>query len=180
MCEKGLWKRSVGRKGLILRQNNNPAQSLKLVSTGLVSFQMMHKTLLDRVMRSPMSFFDTTPLGRIVNRQPSFFSLVIYLLLLPFLLLLVIRKNYFTVLTYLFFFYFFLNLIYFYIFFSILLLFQSFSNSFSFVMFSSFLQFSFCFFSHIFSASLFTLKLFSAHLTYLNIQLHLIFFFSQH
>ncbi len=30
--------------------------------------QKMHKTLLDRVMRSPMSFFDTTPLGRIVNR----------------------------------------------------------------------------------------------------------------
>ena len=28
----------------------------------------MHNIMLERVMRSPMSFFDTTPLGRIVNR----------------------------------------------------------------------------------------------------------------
>ena len=30
--------------------------------------RLMHKTMLNRVMRSPMTFFDTTPVGRIVNR----------------------------------------------------------------------------------------------------------------
>jgi ABC-type multidrug transport system fused ATPase/permease subunit len=29
---------------------------------------LMHKNMLERVLRSPMSFFDTTPMGRIVNR----------------------------------------------------------------------------------------------------------------
>merc|ERR1719422_342992 len=30
--------------------------------------KILHKKMLTRVMMSPMSFFDTTPLGRIVNR----------------------------------------------------------------------------------------------------------------
>ena len=30
--------------------------------------KLIHNALLDRVLKSPMSFFDTNPLGRIINR----------------------------------------------------------------------------------------------------------------
>ena len=42
--------------------------SLVIAISTLDASRTMHRTMLDRVMRSPMSFFDTTPLGRIVNR----------------------------------------------------------------------------------------------------------------
>ncbi|RHY24174.1 hypothetical protein DYB32_008959, partial [Aphanomyces invadans] len=44
-------------------------QSLALYVTGLRGSTLMFNQLLTRVLRAPMSFFDTTPLGRIVNRM---------------------------------------------------------------------------------------------------------------
>ena len=35
---------------------------------GATASEVIHQRLLYRVMRSPMSFFDTNPTGRIVNR----------------------------------------------------------------------------------------------------------------
>lgn len=34
----------------------------------LYASQLMHDAMLSRIMHCPMSFFDTTPIGRIVNR----------------------------------------------------------------------------------------------------------------
>ena len=42
--------------------------SAVLAMTTLTASKRMHKQMLSRVMQSPMAFFDTTPLGRIVNR----------------------------------------------------------------------------------------------------------------
>ena len=42
--------------------------SVSLALSTLNASKAMHKRMLEQVMRSPMSFFDTTPIGRIVNR----------------------------------------------------------------------------------------------------------------
>jgi ABC-type multidrug transport system fused ATPase/permease subunit len=42
--------------------------SVTLSITTLAGSRKLHRALLDRVLKSPMEFFDTTPLGRIVNR----------------------------------------------------------------------------------------------------------------
>jgi len=39
--------------------------------TGIITLRAsgtMHKNMLNRILRAPMSFFDTTPTGRVVNR----------------------------------------------------------------------------------------------------------------
>ncbi|KAK7496233.1 hypothetical protein BaRGS_00012643, partial [Batillaria attramentaria] len=42
----------------------------------VVVARMLHSRMLDRVLRAPMSFFDTTPVGRIVNRFSSHLNTV--------------------------------------------------------------------------------------------------------
>ncbi|KFH68799.1 hypothetical protein MVEG_05603 [Podila verticillata NRRL 6337] len=42
-----------------------------MVSAGVRASQRLHNNLLNNVLRLPMSFFDTTPVGRIVNRFSS-------------------------------------------------------------------------------------------------------------
>ena len=40
-----------------------------VISVGtLNAASALHGTMLTRILRSPMAFFDTTPLGRILNR----------------------------------------------------------------------------------------------------------------
>ena len=42
--------------------------SLTVAFITLKASKQMHDDMVNRVLRSPMSFFDTTPVGRIVNR----------------------------------------------------------------------------------------------------------------
>ncbi len=42
--------------------------AISLVKGTVNSSVTLHRTLLERIMHAPLSFFDTTPLGRIVNR----------------------------------------------------------------------------------------------------------------
>ena len=45
------------------------AMMMTFVAVGTVkAAKTMHNLLLDNVLKCPMSFFDTTPLGRIINR----------------------------------------------------------------------------------------------------------------
>ena len=47
-----------------------------LAIVGIVASQSLHRALLKGVMHSPMVFFDTTPLGRILNRFSSDIHLI--------------------------------------------------------------------------------------------------------
>ena len=50
--------------------------SFSLAVGGILASKTLHNKMLANILRSPMSFFDTTPLGRILNR----FSKDIYLI----------------------------------------------------------------------------------------------------
>jgi ABC-type multidrug transport system fused ATPase/permease subunit len=49
---------------------------MALAVAGLLASKTLHIKLLRNILRCPMSFFDTTPLGRVLNR----FSLDIYII----------------------------------------------------------------------------------------------------
>ncbi len=50
--------------------------SLTWAAGGINAGRVLHTAMLRRVLRAPMSFFDTTPAGRIINRFSSDVSTV--------------------------------------------------------------------------------------------------------
>jgi len=51
----------MGLVGVFLR-------SFFMVTHGIIASRLMHRVLLENVLKSPISFFDVTPIGRILNR----------------------------------------------------------------------------------------------------------------
>ena len=55
---------------------NSLARSIYFAITSLKAAKTLHTSILSSVLRSPMLFFDTTPIGRVVNRFSTDFDRV--------------------------------------------------------------------------------------------------------